>query len=89
MLKLSKGSVIMPIAGVCPQYCKRILGLVDDVNDAFRKVGSTESTILYGDFNAHIGTDSETSKGVIGKHGDPAFNENIYCSFVVATGSAL
>ena len=39
-------------------------------------VGSTEPTILLGDFNAHIGTDNETWKGVIGRHGEPAFNEN-------------
>ena len=59
---------------------------VEDVNDALQRVGSTESKIFWG-----IGTDSETRKGVTGGHGDPAFNENgrIYCSFVVATGSAL
>ena len=49
---------------------------VDEVNDALQRVRSTESIILLGDFNAHIGTDSETWKGVIGRHGDPAFNEN-------------
>ena len=49
---------------------------VDDVNDALQKVESTESTILLGGFNAHIRTDIETWKGVIGRHEDPAFNEN-------------
>ena len=49
---------------------------MDDVNDALQRVGLTKSTILWEDFNAHIGTDSEIWKGVIGTHGDPAFNEN-------------
>ena len=40
---------------------------VDDVNDALQKVRSTKSTIFFGDFNAHIGTDSETWKGIIGR----------------------
>ena len=49
---------------------------VDDVNDALQRIGSTESTILLGNFNANIETDSETWKSVIGRHGDPAFDEN-------------
>ena len=49
---------------------------VGDVNDALQSVRSTESTILLGDFNAQIGTYNETWKGVIGRHGEPAFNEN-------------
>ena len=47
---------------------------VDDVNDAPQRIRSTESTILLGDFNAHIGTDNKTRKDVIGRHGDSAFN---------------
>ena len=46
---------------------------VDDLNDALRRVGATESTILLGYFNAHIGTDNETLKDVIARHGDPEF----------------
>ena len=46
---------------------------VDNVNDALR---ITEYTILLRDFNAHIGTGSETRKGVIGRCVDPTFNEN-------------
>ena len=43
-----------------------------------------------GDFTAHIGTDTDAWKGVIGKHRVIGLNDNedIYCNFVVATDSA-
>ena len=66
----------MPIAGVCPNAVSEYQAFVDDVNNALQRVGSTESSSLFGEFNAHIGTDSETLKGVIGRHGDPAFKED-------------
>ena len=49
---------------------------VDEVNDALLQVSATESTVLMGDFNAHVGTDTDTWKGVIGKHGVTELNEN-------------
>ena len=62
---------------VCaPNIVSEYQAFVNDVNDALQKVELAESTVLLGDFNAHIGTDSETWKRVIGWHGDPAFNEN-------------
>ena len=48
---------------------------VDEVNDALLRVSATESTVLMGDFNAHVGTDADTWKGVIGKHGVTGLNE--------------
>ena len=41
---------------------------VDEVNDTLLQVSATESTVLMGDFNAHVGTDTDTWKGVIRKH---------------------
>ena len=32
--------------------------------------------MVLGDFEKNNGTDSETWKNVIGRHGKPAFNEN-------------
>ena len=96
MLKLKvKDRSLCLLQVYAPNAVSEHPAFVDDVNDALQRVGSTESTIRLGDFNAHIGTDNETWKGVDGRHGDPAFNENgwyllqLCCSFVVTTGSAL
>ena len=92
MLKLKvKDRSLCLLQVYAPNAGSEYQAFVDDNNNAFQRVGSTESTILMGDFNAHIGTDSETRKDVIGKHGYPAFNENsrFYCSFVLATDSSL
>ena len=51
-------------------------GFVDEVNDALLRVSPTESTVLMGDFNAHVGTGTDTWKGMIGKHGVTGLNEN-------------
>ena len=46
---------------------------VDDVNDVLQRVRSTESKTLLGDFNAHMKHEKAI---MIGRQGDPAFNEN-------------
>ena len=71
-----KEPAIKPIACVRLQCCERISGLCGRCNNALQRVGSTESAILLRDFNAHIGTNNEALKGVIGRHVDPAFKEN-------------
>ena len=70
-----------------PNATSEYQAFVDEVNDALLRVSATESTVLMGDFNAHVGTDTDTWKGVIGKHGVTGLNENegIYCSSVAAT----
>ena len=49
---------------------------VDEVNEAPLRVSATESTVLMGDFNAHVGTDIDMWKSVIGKHGVTGPQEN-------------
>ena len=49
---------------------------VDKVNDALLRVSAIESTVLMGDFNAYVGTDTDMWKGVIGKRGVTGVNEN-------------
>ena len=45
-------------------------------NDALLRVSLTESTILKGDFNAHVETDTDTGKGVIRKYELTGLNKN-------------
>ena len=59
-----------------PNATSEYQAFVDDINDALLRVSATESTVLTGDFNAHVGTDTDTWKGVIGKHGVTGLNEN-------------
>ena len=68
--------MIASIAGICPIATSEYQDFVDEVNEALLRVSRTEFTVLMGDFNAHVGTDTDTWKGVIGKHGVTGLNEN-------------
>ena len=46
------------------------------VDDALLRLLPTECTVLKENFNAHVGTNAISWKGVIGKHGDTELNEN-------------
>ena len=47
-----------------PNATSEYEAFVDEVNDAVSRVENSESIVLLGDFNAHVGTDNETWKGV-------------------------
>jgi exonuclease III len=49
---------------------------LDEVDAALEKVPNTESFILMGDFNAHVGNDIQTWGSVIGRNGDAHQNAN-------------
>ena len=52
---------------------------LEEVEVALGKATSSESLVLLGDFNAHVGIDNGTWKGVIGQRGDPDINKNGRC----------
>ena len=60
LLKLKlDGQALCIIQVYVPNSESEYQAFVDEVNDALQRVTITESTILLGDFNAHVGTDSE------------------------------
>ena len=59
-----------------PNTTSEYQNFVDEANDALLGVSHTESIVLMRDFNAHVGTDTDTWKGVIEKHGVIGLNEN-------------
>ena len=59
-----------------PNATSKYQAFVDEENDALFRVSPAESTVLMGDFNAHVGTDTDTWKGVIGKYGVTGPGEN-------------
>ena len=66
MLKLKIKDRSLSLLQVCDLIAvSENQAFVDDVNHALQRVGSRESTILSEDFSAHVGTDTETWKGVI------------------------
>ena len=64
-LRLQKQSLYI---SRCAHYTlKHSYQPLDEVGVPLQKVTSAESIILLGDFNAHMGTDDNTWKGVIGR----------------------
>jgi len=74
-LKVENQSICL-LKVYAPNAMSEYQAFVDEVNDALLRVSPSESIVLVGDFNAHIGTDTETWKGVIERHGVPGLNEN-------------
>ena len=49
---------------------------VDEVNHALLGISPTEFIVFMGDFNAYVGTHTDSWKGEIGKHGVAELNNN-------------
>ena len=52
---------------------------LEEVKVVLVKATSSESLVLLGGFNTHVGINDATWKGVIGQHGDPDINKNERC----------
>ena len=80
LLKLSLQERSLCILQVyAPNIASQYEAFLEEVEVALGKATSSESLVLLGDFNAHVGIDNATWKGVIGQHGDPDINKNGRC----------
>jgi hypothetical protein len=74
-LKLQKTNLTL-VQVYAPNLEADYAAFLDEVDDALQRVADTESVLIMGDFNAHVGSDSQTWSGVIGRNGDPDLNAN-------------
>ncbi|VDP51763.1 unnamed protein product [Soboliphyme baturini] len=66
-----------PISGrVATNFHVEYETIPEEVQCALSEVPNTESLILMGDFNAHVGADAENWNGVTGKNGPSDLNNN-------------
>ncbi|MCP3656858.1 MAG: endonuclease/exonuclease/phosphatase family protein, partial [Herbaspirillum sp.] len=73
-LRLKEGPLWL-VQVYAPNRESKYRSFLDEVTAALAVV-KTESFVLLGDFNAHVGIDHLTWKGVIGRNGDPDLNAN-------------
>jgi exonuclease III len=75
-LHLMEGKDLVVIQAYAPNLTAEYPAFLADLDRGFERVKRDESVMLLGDFNAHVGADAETWKGVIGRHGDAHLNTN-------------
>ena len=65
--------------------------LLDEVLGVLEGIPGTDPIVLLGDFNAHVGNDAQTWKGVIGKNGDSETNpqDRLLLDFCAGEGVSI
>ncbi|XP_055715158.1 uncharacterized protein LOC129809374 [Phlebotomus papatasi] len=75
-IKLERSSLAV-LQVYAPNASSEYPAFLDEVEEVLNKASSeADSVVLFGDFNAHVGVDSDTWRGVIGKNGDKSENPN-------------
>ena len=75
-LNLPEGKALAIVTAYAPNAETEYAAFLDDLDSGFARIPPTESLMLLGDFNAHVGNDTTTWHNVIGMNGDAHLNAN-------------
>jgi exonuclease III len=84
-------STLALIQVYAPNLESEYAAFLEEVSLALETLPTTDSIMLLGDFNAHVGVDEQTWKGVIGRNGDSSLNANgsLLLDFCASSGLSI
>ena len=75
-IHLLEGKNLAIVQAYAPNSLAEYTTFLDDLYQGLARLRCTDSLILMGNFNAHVGNDTETWNGVIGRNGDAHVNRS-------------
>ena len=73
-LRAVGGRTLTVVCAYAPNSCAEYPALLQTLDVVLSGAPAGDSIVLVGDFNAHVGNDGDTWRGVIGRHGSPDLN---------------